>query len=117
MVIAFPNIQPPAYPWGEQREDNVLRSPFEDGSVQSRLRYSKGRKSYDIVWNAMPDGDYDKLEAFLDEIKNGALPFSFVRPATKTRPATTLTLQLTATPKAIQNTYGLWNVTMSVKEV
>ena len=117
MATAFPNIQPPSYPWGEQREDNVLRSPFEDGSVQSRPRYSKSRKTYDIVWNAMPDADYDQLEAFLDVIKNGALPFTFTRPATKTRPATTLTLQLTAPPKATQSTYGYWNVTMNVKEV
>lgn len=116
-MVIFPNIIAPSYPWGEQREDNVLRSPFEDGSVQSRPRYSKSRKSYDITWNAMPDGDYDLFESFLDAIKDGAVEFQFTRPATKTRPAKVLVLQLTAPPKCTQDGYGYWKVTMNVREV
>ena len=42
-MITFPEIRPPSYPIGMEVEDNSLRSNFEDGSMQSRVKFTRSR--------------------------------------------------------------------------
>ena len=41
-MITFPEIRAPSYPIGMEVEDNSLRSNFEDGSMQSRVKFTNG---------------------------------------------------------------------------
>lgn len=61
----FPNISPPEYPLEEELEDNSITSTFEDGTVQSRKKFTRSRTTWKLTWGAMPQDEWDTLKNFI----------------------------------------------------
>jgi hypothetical protein len=55
-----------------------VRTPFEGGYVQSRPKYTRSRKKYELVWHLMTDDDFDTLEQFFLENQGGSFTFPFL---------------------------------------
>lgn len=83
-MLEFPNIMRPSYSMGVASENISLISQFEDGSQQSRVKYTKSRKKYKIKWNSLPNADYETLNDFIvNQCKFSALPFMWTNPQAK----------------------------------
>ena len=62
-AVAFPTtIRKPSYGITPEWDRPILESPFEDGSVQTRVKYTKGRDSFTIPWEHITQAEYDTLE-------------------------------------------------------
>lgn len=118
-VAAFPStVRAPSYGWEEEWDRNVIESPFEDGSVQLRSKYPRGRDSYTLTWNSIPQAELDILETFYKTtISRGALPFTITRPATVGGSAKTVTVMLLAATKPKWLNRDNWTISLSLKEV
>ena len=82
----FPSSIPnPEYPFKVEHEDNSITSKFEDGSVQSRLKFTKSRKTWTLKWNGMKQTHYDTLENFIvNTAKHAANKFNWTNPTNNT---------------------------------
>lgn len=67
--LIFPDIPLPMYPLEETYEDTSITSKFEDGSVQSRSKFTRSIGSWTLKWSYLPSKEYSIL---LDFIKNKA---------------------------------------------
>lgn len=67
-MITFPKISLPSYPFKEKIEDNSIRSKFEDGSMQSRRKYTRSRDTFTVTWNRLPDKEYRILKHFVKNV-------------------------------------------------
>lgn len=82
-MISFPNISQPSYPLKETPEDNSIRSQFEDGSLQSRRKFTRSRMKYHISWSHLPLEEYIDLMYFIqNEVYGSALSFMWTHPQT-----------------------------------
>ena len=72
-TINFPDtLPPPNYPLGEELEDSTLRSTFEDGTVQTRQKFTRIRTTYTVEWTNLPDTDKSVLQTFYkNDVKGG----------------------------------------------
>jgi len=61
----WPNI---ANPSGlkEYKGKGQLKSEFDAGYVQSRPKFTRSRKHFELSWNVMTDADKETLETFFD---------------------------------------------------
>lgn len=82
----FPSTIPnPEYPFKIEYEDNSISTKFEDGTVQSRLKFTKSRRTWTIKWNGMKQAYYDTVEDFIvNQAKHQANAFYWTIPATNT---------------------------------
>lgn len=81
-MITFPEIRAPSYPIGMEVEDNSLRSNFEDGSMQSRVKFTRSRAKYTLKWNSLPQDEYEILYEFITKkssIRRRVLPGRILR--------------------------------------
>ena len=83
-MIEFPKTIPePDYPLTITLEDNSISSKFEDGTVQSRRKFTRSRSTYNIQWNSL---ETEHVKVLLDFIKNKihfkALTFLWKNPIT-----------------------------------
>lgn len=60
----------PEYPLKEAFYKPQVRTEFENGSVQSRPRFTRGRHQFTLTWDAMPAADYATLEQFFNEFQS-----------------------------------------------
>lgn len=80
----FPNIKKPSYSMGVKPENTSIISQFEDGSQQSRQKFTKSRRKFALKWNKLPDADYETLFDFIiNQCKFSALPFYWTNPKAK----------------------------------
>ncbi|WP_455655881.1 hypothetical protein [Phascolarctobacterium sp.] len=113
-MITFPDIKPPSYPIGMTVEDNSIRSNFEDGSMQSRVKFTRSRAKYTLKWNSLPQAEYDVLYKFITEtVKYSAQSFMWTNPATKK----TLEVRITNVSGAELKTLAFWTITLELTEV
>lgn len=82
MPNSWPAIAKPDYPMDEERSFPVVRSEFETGAVQTRLRFTTKRLVATLTWNAMTQTDFATLEAFFDA--NQGLTFTWTHPVSST---------------------------------
>ena len=82
----FPTSIPnPEYPFKVEHEDNSITSKFEDGTVQSRLKFTKSRKTWTLKWNGMKQSHYNTLENFIvNQAKHQANVFNWINPTNNT---------------------------------
>lgn len=81
--ISFPDLTPD-YPLRESFEDNLIKSSMENGTVKTRPRFTKARKSYELSWALLHEDDKNELESFyLSKTKCGSLPFSWMHPSSE----------------------------------
>lgn len=114
-TINFPDTIPaPEYPLGEELEDNVLRSTFEDGTVQTRQKFTRVRTTFTVSWGNLPDEHKQTLETFFKStVKGGALPFNWTHPQSNT----VKVVRFTEPPKFDLTVLHYWNVSISLQEV
>ena len=75
----------PEYPFEEESEDNSISTKFEDGTVQSRLKFTKSRKTWTLTWGKMPQAKFTTLDSFIvGQAKHSANVFNWTNPANNT---------------------------------
>lgn len=68
MAIQFPtSIDPPAWPFDCEYEDNSIITKFEDGSQQSRRKFTRSRRKWTLKWNHLPREKYLTLMNFISQ--------------------------------------------------
>lgn len=119
MIIRFPNISKPSYPLAIGLENNSIMSKFEDGTVQSRPKFTRSRRTFKVKWNGLPNNEYLTLEKFIREtVKYSAETFMWVNPATYNTPEEeTLEVRITDAPEAQMTVLNRWNVELTLQEV
>lgn len=66
--IFYPTtIKLPAYPFKCEYENNSIISKFEDGSQQSRRKFTRSRRTWTLTYNHIPRSDYLTLMEFITE--------------------------------------------------
>lgn len=118
-MINFPNISRPSYPLGISLENNSLTSKFEDGTVQSRAKFTRNRRTFKVSWKSLPNDEYLILERFIkNTVKYSAETFLWVNPATYNNvEQETLEVRIISVDEAEMNTMNFWNVKMTLQEV
>lgn len=112
--INFPTIASPVWPLDEGREDGVIRSQFENGAEQSRLRFSRDRIDYQLRWTRMTTTDKGSLTTFFDTTTvRGSLSFNWTNPIT----SVTKEYRFTGPPKITAVDVGFWAVEFQIREV
>lgn len=78
----FPaGIRNPDYPLDEQLADPTLRSEYEDGSQQTRPKFTRIRKIFAVEWNSLPDTEKELLvDFYCNTVKAGAEAFDWTDP-------------------------------------
>lgn len=64
----FPTLPNPEYPFEPEYEDNSITSQFEDGTVQSRRKFTRSRTTWTLQWNGMKQSDFSVLENFVKNV-------------------------------------------------
>lgn len=80
MPNAWPAIQAPSFPLGVELNYPQVRTPFENGAVQSRSVWSRARRTFSLSWSAMTAANLATLEAFF--IANQGLTITWTHPST-----------------------------------
>lgn len=110
----FPKVQLPSYAMDVEIEDNTLRTSMEDGTVLTRRKFTRNRRTFTITWNALPTADYMTLmDFFIAEVYMGVLPFSWTMPET----GKTYTVRLKSMEKFSLKSPGRWSGSLSLEEV
>lgn len=64
--INYPtNIKAPSYPFECEYENNSIISKFEDGTQQSRRKFTRSRRKWTLRYNHIPRADYLILMNFI----------------------------------------------------
>lgn len=67
-IINYPtNIKDPAHPFECEYEDNSIITKFEDGSQQSRRKFTRSRRKWTLNYNHIPRADYLTLMNFISQ--------------------------------------------------
>ncbi len=113
-LIKFPELEPPDYPLTETPEEAVLRSSAEDGSVQTRPKFTRNRFTFEVAWNHLPNESKAILEDFYrNTTKNGALSFDWTNPTN----AKTYLVRFTKPPNFKAVLLHYWTVSITLQEV
>lgn len=117
MAIAFPStIRKPSYGFVPEWDRPILESQFEDGTVQTRLKYNRGRDTYTVPWNHLTQEEYETLEEFYKTTTAyGALPFTFEIPLAVG--VKTITCRFVEKPTLAVSSFNSWKVSIKVQEV
>ena len=82
-LLGFPQIAPPVYPLNEDWEDVGISNGFEDGTEQSRARFTRSRGTWVLHWTALKDSDYQTLMNFWrKDVKGKSQLFNWTHPIT-----------------------------------
>ena len=83
--IYFPaTIPAPAYPFECENENNSIISKFEDGSQQSRRKFTRSRRKWKLKWNRIERSEYLELMNFITStVYFSALSFNWVNADSK----------------------------------
>ena len=83
-MIYFPNTLPnPSYPMDVEFEDTSVSSKFEDGSVQSRPKFTRSRDTFKVTWKRLKMAEYNTLINFVKNVaKFKANAFTWHNPDT-----------------------------------
>lgn len=118
-MINFPNISKPSYPLSIETENNSLTSKFEDGTVQSRPKFTRSRRTFTVKWNDLPNNEYLVLDNFIRNVVNySAETFLWVNPATYLlSEQETIEVRINNVGKAEMSTLDRWSVELTLQEV
>ena len=118
-MISFPNISKPSYPLNIETENNSLTSKFEDGTVQSRPKFTRSRRTFTVKWNGLPNKEYLILDKFIREtVKYSSETFLWENPASYSLPETeALEVRIINVGKAEMSVLDKWNVELTLQEV
>ena len=75
----WPDVQLPSG-LDETTEDPSISTEFGTGIVQTRARYTRMRRTWELSWANMRGVDYRALRAFYELARGGSLPFNWTHP-------------------------------------
>lgn len=80
--LIFPDDLPGVtWPLEEEHEDTSITSKFEDGSMQSRTKFTRSRRIWTVKWRPLTRRQYVRLKNFIvNEAKFAANPFEWRNP-------------------------------------
>lgn len=81
MAAAWPTMDP-SYPLQETPIKSQIKSTFENGKVQSRVKFTSLRYKWRVTWQFLPEAQYQSLVEYFDE--NQGETFSWTHPITTT---------------------------------
>ena len=118
--INFPtNIKAPAYPFECEYENNSLVTKFEDGSQQSRRKFTRSRRKWTLKWNHIPRSEYLTLMTFISQtVSFSARSFNWVNTDSldDTHPET-VEVRVTDVGKWTNDALHYWSGTIELTEV
>lgn len=103
----------PSEPMGVKPEDSTIKSDFEAGYMQTRSRFTRKRKTFNIVYDLISDADKNTLEAFVETVKEGSLSFDWTEPLT----STVYVVRFQIAPEYETVIYGYWKTSFVLEEV
>jgi hypothetical protein len=77
--MPWPSIANPDYPLTDEVNYPQIRTEFESGTVQSRPRWTRARRTFTLRWGAMTEAHYALLEAAF--VADQGTTFSWTNPA------------------------------------
>ena len=94
-------------------------SKFEDGTVQSRPKFTRSRRTFKVKWNSLPNNEYLILEKFIREtVKYSAETFLWVNPATYNTPEEErIEVRITEVGEATMTVLDKWELEITLQEV
>ena len=110
----FPSTIPaPQYPMDYEPEDNSIRTKFEDGTVQSRLKFTRSRKTWKLTWKNLKQNYFSVLDNFVVNVaKHSANRFNWLNPTNNT---TYLVICTKYNARIV--TVDQWDVELELQEV
>jgi len=108
----WPDIQLPSG-IEETTPDVAIRSEFDDGSVLTRPRYSRMRRTWSLTWANLIGADYRTLRTFYEVQKGGSLSFTWNNPLENQNFIVRFNGNLTAK----YTDSDCWNITLKIEEV
>lgn len=113
--LIFPASLPsPTYPIAQTVQDSVIRSDFENGSQQTRQKYTLLRQGWTLNFTALTDAQRTVLHNFYaTDTAGGAAAFTW----TNQEDTSTHTVRFTAAPTESKITPSLWSVSMNIMEI
>lgn len=110
--LRFPNLPAPEYPFGEEIENNSLISTFEDGTVQSRRKFTRSRSKYTVKY-ILDTEEYKRLADFIKtKCFYSARRFKWEHPEMKKE----IEVRLLAVKKAELTKLNRWTVEIELQE-
>ncbi len=81
-MATFPSLSvEPSYPVVIKWEDSVIRSPMEGGYEVTRQKFTRVRRTWDIVYNYLPSSDVTTFNTFVEScVHGGADAFTWTIP-------------------------------------
>ena len=114
MPLFFPSIAPSVFPLIEDWEDIGISAGFEDGTEQSRPRFTRSRGTWTLHWTALPDADYQTLIKFWrDEAKGCSNSFVWTHPISKKD----MVVRFVEKKEFQKNAPSFWSGEITLKEV
>lgn len=113
--LVFPSdIVSPSWPFTVEYEDTSITSKFEDGSMQSRSKFTRSRRKWNLKWKNISQTDFDKLMDFVvNTAKFAAHSFMWLVPDTDTR----VEVRITSVGKWSNDDTVYWNGSLELTEV
>lgn len=114
-ILNFPSDIPnPSYPLKVESENTSITSKFEEGSMQSRRKFTRSRKRFSLIWNSIHTTDFAKLDDFIVNVAHfTANAFNWINPVDNK----TYVVRCTNYKEAELNTLNYWNVSLELTEV
>ena len=81
MAAAWPTTNP-SYPLDEDTSLNQIKSTFENGTVQSRVKWTNSRDSFSLRWDQMAEAEFQSFKEHFQA--NQGSTFSWTHPITST---------------------------------
>ena len=118
--INFPaSIPAPSYPFECEYENNSIISKFEDGSQQSRRKFTRSRRKWTLKWKMMDREDYLTLMNFISQtVYFSAVSFNWVNSDSKDDiAAETVEVRITHVGKWTNEALYYWSGDIELTEV
>lgn len=119
-TINWPSTIPaPTYPFECEYENNSIISKFEDGSQQSRRKFTRSRRKWTLKWERIDRADYLALMTFITStVYFSALSFNWINADSKddTNPET-VEVRITDVGKWTNDALHYWGGTIELTEV
>lgn len=109
----FPTIENPSYPVDYETEDAAIAAGFENGSEQTRARFTRQRRRFGLRWPAMTNAHRETLNAFYLSVKGGSEAFTW----TDAYSNTAYTVRFDGPIKEISINPDFWNVELTLREM
>ena len=119
-TINFPaDITPPAWPFECEYENNSLVTKFEDGSQQSRRKFTRSRRKWTLKWNHIPRSEYLTLMTFISQtVSFSARSFNWVNTdSLDDAHPETVEVRVTNVGKWTNDALHYWSGTIELTEV